>query len=151
MELSGAIVEWVSPLLPVKGKLKPYFLHYEPNLWNGPNLILTNTRDWVCLTRGLTTWKMYHEHLATFKTLILRLHLTTRGLGCGMFNLVLHRRQSLVFGRENFCTNKKSVSCCHWASSNSRGDGSLGHSLVDWLISSFIHSSNKYLLSATMC
>lgn len=79
VELFDGIVESVSPLahLPVKRRLRPYFLHYEPSLRNGPNLIFTNTHDWVCLTRGLMTCKMYPEHLETLKTLVQHLHLTT--------------------------------------------------------------------------
>lgn len=134
-------------LLCVKGKHKPCFLHYEPNLWNGPNLISTNTRDWVCLTRGLMTHKMYHWHLATLKT---PLHSTCIShhevWACGVFSLVFCRRQSQVSGREKLCTNMQSM-CCNWASSKSMGGCVCGILLLTgWLTD----SSKKYSLSTIM-
>lgn len=126
------------PLRCVKGKHNPYFLYYGPNLWNGPNRISTNTRDWVCLTRGLMTRKVYHWHLVTLKTLLHSTCISHHEVwGCGVFSLVFFRRQSQVSGREKFCTNAQSV-CCNWASLKSMGGCGI-LLLTDWLSDLPIH------------
>lgn len=136
------------PLRCVKGKHNPYFLYYGPNLWNGPNRISTNTRDWVCLTRGLMTRKVYHWHLATLKTLLHSTCISHHEVwGCGVFSLVFFRRQSQVSGREKFCTNAQSV-CCNWASLKSMGGCGI-LLLTDWLIYPFIQAPLCPRLCAT--
>lgn len=126
------------PLFPVKAERKPYFLHYEPMLRNGPNLILTNTHGRVCLTRGLTTCKMYPEHLATLKTYIAPAPRNTRSQAVGCSAWLCFGDKASCFGRGKFCTNMQSMHRYNWASSNSLGDCSLWHSLIDGLIHSLI-------------
>ena len=129
-ELSDAIVERISPLLPVKGGHKPYFLHHEPNLWNGSHRVLASTRDWICLTRGLTAWKcvMHSWQHSTLLHSTVPCNAQSRVVACSPW-LYLGGNISCL-DRRNFAQIFSPCIAYNWASSKSLGGCSSWHSFI---------------------